>query len=150
MLFKKLQIEKKTIDQIKSILSKHKFKDVSYNKCTKNGFQTDNILDLFSKNILKKILPIDNFYEKIFWIHYIKYNKNGYQTEHNHSETEKYSFILYLNNSDGDTIFKEPINKRVIPELGKLIFFDSNVLHRAEMSNKGKEILVGAVDKNVN
>ena len=150
MLFKQLQIKKETIDQIKSILNKHKFEDVSYNKCTKNGFQTDNIVDLFNENILKTILPINDFYKKIFWIHYIKYNENGYQTEHNHSKTEKYSFILYLNDSDGDTIFKKPINKRVIPKLGKLIFFNSSVLHKAEMSNKGKEILVGAVDKNVN
>lgn len=150
MLFKQLQIEKETIDKIKFILSKHKFKDVSYNKYTKNGFQTDNIVDLFSTNILKKILPIDDLYKKIFWIHYIKYNENGYQEEHDHNKTEKYSFILYLNNSDGDTIFKNPVNKRVIPELGKLIFFNSSILHSAEMSNKGKEILVGAVDKNVN
>jgi|TARA_R110002012_G_scaffold299716_1_gene498947 hypothetical protein len=150
MLFKQLQIKKEIIDQIESILNKYKFEDVSFNKCTKNGFQTDNIVNLFSKNILKKILPINDFYKKIFWIHYIKYNKNGYQTEHNHSKTEKYSFILYLNDSDGDTIFKEPINKRVIPKLGKLIFFNSCVLHRAEMSNEGKKILVGAVEKNVN
>jgi len=146
-LFKETNIPKKTVKEIISILQKHDYKNISDISHTKNGFQTPNIVSIFNQDMLKKILPFDNFYKKIFWIHYIRYYKNGYQTEHNHEKTEKYSFILYLNDSDGDTIFKKPVNKRVTPELGKLIFFDSNVLHRAEMSNKDKQILVGAVDE---
>ena len=34
-----------------------------------------------------------NFYKKIFHIHYIEYFLNGYQEEHNHINSEKYSFI---------------------------------------------------------
>ena len=86
---------------------------------------------------------------KIYHIHYIKYNEGGYQKEHNHAHNEKYSFILYLNNSSGDTVFKEPINKRITPELGKLIFFKANVFHRGEITNSTKKILVGGVDENV-
>jgi len=148
MLFKILNIPEKTITKIISILRKNTFEDVSNIHCTENGFQTKNIVNLFDKSLLKKILPIDDLYKKIFWIHYIKYNQNGYQKEHNHQTTEKYSFILYLNNADGDTVFKEPINKRITPELGKLVFFNSSLMHRGEMSNRNKEVLVGAVDKN--
>lgn len=148
-LFKETTIPKKTVKDIISIIQQYDFEDISNISLTKNGYQTHNIVDIFDEDMLKKILPFDNFYKKIFWIHYIRYYKNGYQIEHDHSKTEKYSFILYLNDSDGDTIFKEPLNKRVTPKLGKLIFFDSNVLHRAEISNKDKQILVGAVDENI-
>lgn len=148
-MFKETTIPKKTVKDIISIIQQYDFEDISNISLTKNGYQTHNIVDIFDEDMLKKILPFDNFYKKIFWIHYIRYYKNGYQIEHDHSKTEKYSFILYLNDSDGDTIFKEPLNKRVTPKLGKLIFFDSNVLHRAEISNKDKQILVGAVDENI-
>ena len=148
-LFKETTIPKRTVKDIISIIQQYDFEDISNISLTKNGYQTHNIVDIFDEDMLKKILPFDNFYKKIFWIHYIRYYKNGYQIEHDHSKTEKYSFILYLNDSDGDTIFKEPLNKRVTPKLGKLIFFDSNVLHRAEISNKDKQILVGAVDENI-
>lgn len=147
ILFKETIIPEETIKDILSLINKYNFKDISNESCTKNGYQTPNIVNIFNEDILKKILPFDNFYKKIFWMHYIKYHKNGYQVEHNHKKTEKYSFILYLNDSDGDTIFKGPINKKITPELGKLIFFDSNILHRAEISNKGKQVLVGAIDE---
>lgn len=147
ILFKETIIPEETIKDILSLLRKYDFKDISNESYTKNGYQTPNIVNIFNEDILKKILPFDNFYKKIFWIHYIKYKENGYQTEHDHKKTEKYSFILYLNNSDGDTIFKEPINKKITPKLGKLIFFDSDILHKAEISNQGKQVLVGAVDE---
>lgn len=146
-MFKETIIPEETIKDILSLLRKYDFKDISNESYTKNGYQTPNIVNIFNKNMLKKILPFDSFYKKIFWIHYIKYHKDGYQVEHDHKKTEKYSFILYLNNSDGDTIFKEPINKKITPKLGKLIFFDSDILHKAEISNQGKQVLVGAVDE---
>tara|TARA_R110000772_G_scaffold92676_2_gene189649 strand:- start:31 stop:501 length:471 start_codon:yes stop_codon:yes gene_type:complete len=146
-LFKETIIPEETIKDILSLLNKYNFKDISNESCTENGYQTSNIVGIFNKSILKKILPFDNFYKKIFWIHYIKYHKDGYQVEHDHKKTEKYSFILYLNNSDGDTVFKEPVNKKITPKLGKLIFFDSDISHRAEISNEGKQVLVGAIDE---
>ena len=146
-LFRETTIPERTIKDIMSIIQKYDFKNISNISCTKNGFQTHNIVSIFSEDMLKKILPFDNFYKKIFWIHYIRYYKNGYQIEHNHEKTEKYSFILYLKDSDGDTIFGEPVNKRVTPKLGKLIFFDSKILHKADVSNKDKQVLVGAVNE---
>ena len=50
---------------------------------------------------------------------------------------------------DGYTIFKKPINKKILPEKGKVIIFDADILHSAEESSAGKEILVGAIDKKI-
>lgn len=148
-LFKEIYINKSVIEKIYLILNKLKYKDNSKGTYTINGFQTPNIFKHFNQKLLKEILPIEGFHKKIFHLHYIKYKENGFQHTHNHEKTEKYSFILYLNDSDGDTLFGKPINRRIMPEARKLIFFDSSILHRAEMSYKGKEILVGGVDKNV-
>ena len=87
---------------------------------------------------------MQNIETEIFWLHYIKYNKGGYQKQHNHPD-EKYSFILYLNNADGDTVFKEPMNIKITPEKGKVIIFDAKILHYAEPSFKEKKVLVGAI-----
>ena len=75
---------------------------------------------------------------------YIKYNEGGHQKEHFH-QTDDYSFILYLNNSDGDTVLKDPVHKKFSPEKGKIVVFNGKILHYGEPSFKGKKILVGAI-----
>jgi hypothetical protein len=137
-------VDKKIVDQITKIVNCYKGKDYSDETFTEKGFQTKNIIKLFPKNIFKKIIPINELYKKVFWIHYIKYQKGGYQKEHLH-EPDDYSFILYLNNSDGDTVLKNPVNKRFSPKKGKIIIFNGKILHYGEPSFKGKKILVGAM-----
>ena len=83
----------------------------------------------------------------MFHLHFIDYDKGGYQKPHNHVKTEKYSFILYLNDSDGLTYFEEPINEKITPKKGKTLVFKSDVNHGAEASFKNKRVLVGAMDK---
>ena len=145
-MFKVSYIDKKIIDKINFILENNNLiKDDK--TCTVGGYQTNNIVDLFSEDLLKEMIPEEDFYKKIFHLHYINYNLNGYQRRHKHDLTEKYSFILYLNNANGDTIFEEPINKRISPEIGKLILFSSNIWHMSKISNNRKRVLVGAVDK---
>ena len=147
-MFKIMYIDQKVINKIISMLEDNTL-PVDSDTCTVNGFKSKNIINIFSKNLLKKILPFKDFYKKIFHIHYIKYYLNGYQERHNHIKTEKYSFILYLNDAKGDTIFEEPIKKRISCEMGKLLFFSANIWHKAEMSPDEKKVLVGAVDRNV-
>ena len=137
-------IDKKIIDKIKKIINLHKGMDCSSETCTEKGFQSENIVRLFSDSMLKKMIPINELHKKIFHIHYIKYEKGGYQREHLH-KPDDYSFILYLNNSDGDTVLKNPINEKFSPEKGKMVVFNGKILHYAEPSFKGKEILVGAI-----
>ena len=136
-------LDSKLVDKIIKIINTYKGENYK-GTCTENGFQTDNIINLFNKKLLNKMLPIQNMSTEVFWLHYIKYNKGGYQREHNHPE-EKYSFILYLNNADGSTVFKHPIDTEVTPEKGKIIIFDAKILHYAKPSFKEKKVLVGAI-----
>jgi len=138
------EINEKTVDEIIKIIDSHEGIDVSNETCTEKGFQTDNIIHLFSKKIFKKIVPINELCERIFHISYIKYNKGGYQREHFH-QPDDYSFILYLNNSDGDTVLKDPINKKFSPKKGKVVVFNGKILNYGEPSFKEKKILVGAI-----
>ncbi len=150
MLYDEYNLTDDTINKIYKTINKYKGGDYSLTTCTENGFQTGNIINLFSKSLIKKILPTKKMYEGLFHFHYIKYNQGGFQAEHNHDKTEKYSCIVYLNSmEDGYTIFKKPINKKILPEKGKVIIFDADILHSAEESSAGKEILVGAIDKKI-
>ena len=143
-VFYEHKIDEDTIDKVMEIVSRCNEGHISPSCCTKKGFQTINIVDKFSNNILKKIVPKDELYKKIFHIHYIKYQEGGYQEEHLH-QPDEYSFILYLNNADGDTFLKEPINKKITPEKGKVIVFNAKILHYALPSYKQKQVLVGAI-----
>ena len=138
------EIDEETVNTITKIVNSYKGIDISDETYTEKGFQTENILHLFSDNIIKKIVPINKLCERIFHIHYIEYYKGGHQTEHFH-KPDNYSFILYLNNSDGDTVLKDPVNKKFSPKKGKVIVFDGKILHYGKPSFKNKKILVGAI-----
>jgi len=138
------EIDKTTLNEVTKIIDSHQGINVSHTTCTENGFQSDNILHLFSDKILKKIVLINNLHKLIFHIHYIKYNRGGYQTEHIH-ENDEYSFILYLNDSDGNTVLGNPVNKKFSPKKGKIIIFSGKIVHYSEPSFKEKTVLVGAM-----
>lgn len=137
-------IDTETVNKILKKIKESNFNKCPVETCTKNGFQSENILKIFNTVLIKKIIPINELYKKIIHIHYIRYKKAGYQEEHLH-KPDNYSFILYLNNSDGDTILKDPINKRFTPKKGKVIVFSGQIFHYAEPSYKGKKVLVGAI-----
>lgn len=145
MLFFKTKIDNDVVKEITNIINinKNKFLDVSNNTCTENGFQSNNIVNFFNENLKKKMMNNQCLYQDIFHIHYIEYKNSGFQKEHNHANTEEYSFILYLNDSVGDTVFS---NTRVSPKKGLLIIFDSTLFHKGEKSIN-KKILVGAIKK---
>lgn len=126
-------------------------KDISFNTFTKNGFQTPNVIkhytDKNKKLLLKNLFKI----EDLFHLHLIEYYKEGYQDLHDHKKTEKFSFILYLNDSDGETIFHFKDRKITeIPVKGKIIYFNSDILHLSTKSYLNKKVLVGAINKNEN
>ena len=137
-------LDNKFVDEIIEIINTYDGKQIYEGTCTKKGVQTNNIINLFNNKLIKKMLPMQNIEREVFWLHYIKYNKGGYQKQHNHPD-EKYSFILYLNDADGDTVFKEPMNMKITPEKGRVIIFDGKILHYAEPSFKEKKVLVGAI-----
>jgi hypothetical protein len=147
-MWKEYLLSEKFIDEISNKLLKQKFKYIPDNSySTINGQQTQNIIALFSKEELRQMIPFDEFYDKIFHIHYITYDHGGYQTVHHHAETEKQSFILYLNNADGETCFLAPLFTTVKPQKGKVIIFDSRVQHFGAKAYKNKKLLVGAINK---
>jgi hypothetical protein len=113
---------------------------------TENGFQTDNILNYeHSRELADKLLREINKNLDLFHIHLIEYFTNGHQSGHNHKTTEDYSFILYLNDSDGNTVFKEL--SEIKPQKGKLIFFESDLWHYGRPSTMNKKVAVGALKK---
>jgi len=144
-LFYDTYIDKVIVDNVLDIINKYDFYDESSFSTTVNGLQTSNIIDLFSEKILKDIIPINDFYKSLFHLHYINYRHGGSQKKHDHSKTEKYSFILYLNDADGDTVFESPINKNITPRKGRLVVFSSDIIHYGLETYKNKKLLVGAI-----
>ena len=145
MLFKK-KILNSVVDKIITIINNSNYEKVN-DTCTTNGKQSKNIIELFPDKILKDILFFNDFDKKLFHLHYIEYDKGGYQKVHNHKKTEKFSFILYLNDSDGNTIFCDPYNISIKPKKGMLVVFSSDIMHYSLKSFKNKKILVGAIEK---
>ena len=152
-MFLQTKISKPVLKDIKETLKKlNKDKEKqTVISCTKNGYQTKNIISLFKKSLIKRMIKYKNFHKHVFHIHYIEYFEGGYQEFHNHETTEDFSFIIYLNNSDGNTKFYQVLKGQppviVKPEEGKIVIFSSHFGHEAGISNKNKKILVGAIFK---
>ena len=90
-------------------------------------------LDILVKEILRMKInitfPLINYYEHNHQIPH--YDVNNTQATPN---IKFKSFLVYLNNSDGDTFFfkNNKIDKRIKYEKGKGILFDSNLLHAGQ------------------
>tara|TARA_A100000172_G_C2946663_1_gene77587 strand:- start:45 stop:500 length:456 start_codon:yes stop_codon:yes gene_type:complete len=139
------QISNGVVDDLLATLEIFKEKNLAEAaKCTKKGFQTMNILNFETpKEISRRILKEINKDLILFHMHLIHYFSGGEQISHDHSATEDYSFILYLNDSDGNTVF-ENIGE-ITPKKGKLVFFKSDISHLGKPSFDQKKIAVGAL-----
>ena len=141
-------------DQIKKINS-------IYNK---NGGQDDYYSDFSDPVKLfeyeKLMLSVSNyfhgnnipFFMKNYWT--AIYHLSGLHDKHVHTnfvkgEDANYSSVLYLTNM-GETLFHNPNptciydNEFVKSEVGKLIFFPSNLLHSAENFIKGERMIISS------
>ena len=145
-------LENRHVEELKEVFGNLlQGENVSDRTCTNNGFQTPNSISSVPIEIRNKIKDMFrsylNNYEVNFivdHIHFIRYNIGGFQEEHTHEKTEHYSFILYLKDGDGDTVFKTKHGEiREKPEYGKLVLFPADILHWGEVSTQGKDVMVG-------
>lgn len=97
--------------------------------------------DYVNNRYIEMMVPIVskiNSYVKIQNINRLKFNlllkqnigKDQYNTPHR--DPGKYSFVYYLNDSDGDTFFFNEdmsVSNRVTPKKNSGVLFDSTVLH---------------------
>ena len=142
-------IKLETIDYLNNLLdfSMKNLHLKNPSNCTKNGYQTENIItylnDSYKKELLKKHFNIKDLHH----VHLIHYYSNGYQQLHDHEQTEKYSFIVYLNDADGDTVVYLKNNKeyRITPKKGKIVYFPAHLLHEGLLSTTNKRVAVGAL-----
>tara|TARA_E500000318_G_scaffold80219_1_gene75320 strand:- start:3101 stop:3556 length:456 start_codon:yes stop_codon:yes gene_type:complete len=148
-MFRELNLKDDTVNFFLNVLDIAKYFNIKNNDthCTINGFQSLNMRRFFPDIFIDNFLPSDIKAKQLKHIHLIEYFKEGYQLEHDHTETgEAYSFIIYLNDSDGDTVLYLDENKKnVKPVKNKMIIFESRIRHEALVSNKNKKIAVGAI-----
>jgi hypothetical protein len=145
-------IDSEVIEFSLKLLEAYKQRNIGIDQdtCTENGFQTPNVIDDYSNKIKIKLLK-DHFHNKeLFWLHLIEYFKGGFQKLHDHERTEQNSFILHLNDADGNTSFfdsEDKISLDYKPKKGKIYYFSSNILHQGKPSYEGKKVLVGALTR---
>ena len=141
-------IDEKAINYFNKLLDrfiKKKRKSVTSSTYTHNGYQTANIVnhisDYYKQSLLKQYF---NSYE-LLHVHMIHYYTGGSQKVHHHQDHDKFSFILYLNDADGDTVFYFDKEVSVSPERGKIVYFSGNLLHEGKESFQEKRVLVGGL-----
>ena len=147
-----------SVDILHGVLNEIKNYPSVSTSCTRDGFQSHNIISRVPSSVLHEIfnktqrylnLVVKNciYYEfYIDHIHLIHYNSGGWQVGHTHSSHEDHSFILYLNNSDGDTKIYEGMDiVSITPERGKIVFLNSHYYHEGSVCVNEKKIAVGSI-----
>jgi len=85
--------------------------------------------------------------EAVHYMHIIKYNKKGALDYHHHFKSERYSYVLYMDNSGG-TLFQHDKDELFFKSRrGKLIVFDSRISHKAVNDNKIRYTAAGGIFK---
>ena len=148
MVFSK--VNDKIIEHILEHFNYLKFRTLNQKSVTTtvsaNGYQTGNAITPFLKKELTPILEDLSKQETNFnYMHVVEYHAGDYQGLHDHSHSDKYSFILYLNDADGDTIFQYADNRivRVTPEKGKIVVFNPDILHGTEATTGLRLVAAG-------
>ena len=147
-----LEVVKFSLD----LLEKYKKEDIKTEQpvFTHNGFQTPKVIQAYNHDMKLKLLK-DYFHpQDLFHLHLIEYFEGGSQRLHDHWKTEYNSFILHLNDADGDTSFlftdysdRQNRNLDCKPREGKIYYFHGHTLHQGKPSFTGKKVLVGALQK---
>ena len=130
-----------------SIRNIKNYTEVAPDCCTKKGYQSMNVLTYLSDSIKKDLTKEYFDIKDLFHLHLIHYHSNGNQIKHNHRNSEKYSFIVYLNDADGDTVLylKNKKEYKITPKKGKIVYFPGYLDHEGLLSTKNKRIAVGAL-----
>lgn len=148
MVFSK--VENYIVDHILEHFDYLKFRTLNQISVTctvsQTGYQTGNAITPFLKKELTPVLEKISKEETNFtYLHCVEYHAGDYQGMHDHMASDKYSFIIYLNDTDGDTVFQYPNNEivRVTPEKGKIVVFNSDILHGSEPTTGLRLIAAG-------
>jgi hypothetical protein len=151
-------IAETTVNSFHSVLDQIKNLSPAINNCTHNGFNSHNVISVIPKETIQDIAEktkkylnsvVENCIHYEYYIdhiHLIHYSAGGWQEGHTHKSSEDYSFILYLNDSDGDTLIYEGKNIiPITPKRGKIVFFSSHLLHEGTVCVDEKKIAVGSI-----
>ncbi len=71
-----------------------------------------------------------------------------HNTPHKDADEKHFSILYYVNDSDGDTIFFDDNGKefkRVSPKKGRMVIFDSDILHTSTPPNEGRRVVVNFI-----
>lgn len=120
--------------------------------CTFGGTQSGELLEIAEwlpvRDGLHQMLAelfnesADTF--RITHLHAIDYEPEGFQLPHTHKHTDRFSFVLYLDDSDACTEFWINENCRaVISKVGEIAVFDGRLLHWSTPTSARRRVLVG-------
>jgi hypothetical protein len=149
-LFYKSNIEKEVLDEAIEFVNKlqHQFQERSWDCLIRTSYNVnDNILNCRNLINLKRHIQfhLDEFmysrdcyydgYIKNSWINI--YEKGFYQEFHHHiSDIDKsFSGVLYLTENNSDIEFDIDNRKKITPQLGDILIFDDDRLHRVCPNN---------------
>jgi hypothetical protein len=153
MFILETQIADSTVDLLNTYLDLQiKNKNRALVKHTIKGFQTPNLMeDPVLDPVLEDLLSyIPTEYGRLgyYWFHMIDYKTSGSQSQHNHSDTERYSFIVYLSDCEmgGETVFLHSGKTiKITPKQGTMIFFPAELEHYGATTVSRKRVAVGAL-----
>ena len=118
--------------------------DIHNNSNEVKKFRDTFILTFFNKEVLniihkkfkiKKLLSPDN-------MEIVKWPMGSFMKKHRDTGDD-ISFILYLNDSNGNTVFENVCE--VTPKKGKLVLFKSDIKHYGKPTTTNKKVAVGAL-----
>jgi hypothetical protein len=134
--------------EIKSSLTSMDYES-SDDVITKNCNLTKNQIHKISTELKKEIAGSNFHFGSVHHLHILEFPKEGILNYHDHSSFEYYSYVLYMDNVGGTEFLLDGGTHFVPSEKSKIVWFPSEILHRAVTNEQYRLVAAGGIIKKI-
>ncbi len=116
---------------------------------TKNCLLSKNQIHKIDETFRRELAGSNFHYGSVHHIHILEFPHNGILDFHNHNNFEHFSFVLYMDDVGGTEFLFQNSATFVPSEKGKIVWFPSELLHRAVTNNKPRIVAAGGIIKKI-
>jgi hypothetical protein len=132
--------------QIKSNLTNYDY-ETPDQVITKNCYLSKNQITKLDWESKKEIAGPNFHYGSVHHLHILEFPKNGILDYHHHHNFEYYSYVIYMDDIGGTEFLFDDTTFLVPSEKGKIVWFPSEIMHRAITNGLPRIVAAGGIIK---
>jgi len=114
---------------------------------TKNCYLSKNQITKLDRELRKEIAGSNFHFACVHHLHILEFPNNGILDYHHHNNFEYYSYVIYMDDIGGTEFLFDNKTFLVPSEKGKIVWFPSEIMHRAVTYGLPRIVAAGGIIK---